>query len=694
MSADRVPFWFGEPAGNDVPTRKIHLDFHNSHHIGSIGHDFEAARFAETMRAASVDAVVLFAKDMHGYFYYPSQEGPEHPAISGRDILGEQIAACHSAGIQVHAYYCTTWDNYLAVTHPEWLSIRRDGSTYLPQPGEVPGWTALCMSNEGFMDLMITHIKEILERYTVEGLWFDMPVTNRDQECFCDNCLSYFAEAGLDAFNRDAQGARTQQLLITWLERVQLHTAERWPDLVLDHNQQTRLGLAARAPYLHNIDVEALPTGEWGYGYFPLMSRYVRGLGLPFTGLTGRFLTSWADFGGLKSTPQLRVELAAIVAAGGGVSIGDQLHPSGALDDAVYTLIGDGYRFIDEVGPLLSGSVAVTEAVLLVAGPECTDFARIESAVDPEVRAGALGLCKLLVEHRVQFDVAEPGTVDLGRYSLIVIPDGLPMTAETIAEIDAFRGAGGRILHVASLRSGGTLEPWLASLGIAHGERSPFSPAYMRLEDDTLFDFALYAGAMRWSVEGIEGTKVLAWLGEPAFQRSAESYTSHLHAPIHRQTGMPAALVGERTAAIAFPIGRAYLDTGYWVYSRLFESALKAVLDRRLITSQSPPSLELTVRYLPATPESPARMLVHAVNFTAGIRRGTHLEFFDEIVPLHNVPVVMSVQATVTAVRTARANDTLDFEQVDGELRFTLPRIDVHEVVEIDLVGVRDEVGK
>jgi len=113
------------PAGR---WRKIWLDFHNSQYIPSIGEKFNADEWGDRLQAGNVDAIVVFAKDMHGYFYYPSAYGPVHKGLA-LDLLGAQVAACRKRNIQVRAYYCTTWDNYLAENHSEWLVFKRDRTT-------------------------------------------------------------------------------------------------------------------------------------------------------------------------------------------------------------------------------------------------------------------------------------------------------------------------------------------------------------------------------------------------------------------------------------------------------------------------------------------------------------------------------------------------------------------------------------
>src|SRR5919202_1216265 len=135
---------------------------------------------------------------MHSYFYYPSTYGPVHPGLK-RDLLGEQVVACRKRNIKVYAYYCVTWANYLAEHHPEWLMWKRDRTTYLLRFDETPGWTALCLSNEDFVQLVPDHSREIITSYDIDGIWYDMPYP-REGECFCSNCLATLRARGRDPF--------------------------------------------------------------------------------------------------------------------------------------------------------------------------------------------------------------------------------------------------------------------------------------------------------------------------------------------------------------------------------------------------------------------------------------------------------------------------------------------------------------
>ena len=83
-----------------VGKRQVHLDFHTSEHLFDIGNKFSKEQFQSTLKLAHVDAVNLFAKCHHSWFYYPTKAGNIHPNLNF-DLLGSQIEACKEIGVKV-----------------------------------------------------------------------------------------------------------------------------------------------------------------------------------------------------------------------------------------------------------------------------------------------------------------------------------------------------------------------------------------------------------------------------------------------------------------------------------------------------------------------------------------------------------------------------------------------------------------
>jgi hypothetical protein len=102
-----------------LPTRQVHLDFHTPPSIPDLLVDFDAAAFADTMHAARVNSVTVFAKCHHGMSYNPTAVGQPHPYLRGRDLLGEMIEAPNQRGICTPIYYTVGWEERLAHLRPE-----------------------------------------------------------------------------------------------------------------------------------------------------------------------------------------------------------------------------------------------------------------------------------------------------------------------------------------------------------------------------------------------------------------------------------------------------------------------------------------------------------------------------------------------------------------------------------------------
>jgi hypothetical protein len=683
MSSVR-PLWIDERLRDAPPRpwRKVHLDFHNSQHIPRIGDAFAADEFGDRLLAAHVDGIVVFAKDMHGYFYYPSAYGPVHPGLSF-DLLGQQVETCRKRDIKVYAYYCTAWDNYLAEHHPEWLVFKRDRTTYLPKFDETPGWTALCWSNDDFRELVLDHSQEILERYELDGIWYDMPLPIGG-ECFCRNCLRAIQCAGQDPFDTTAQRHHKQQMLVDFQRRAyELAQAIR-PGCQVDHNNQTRLGLGERVPYLDNIDIEALPTAFWGYSYFPTNVRYARTFGKTVYGMSGRFQGAWADFGGLKHPTQLRTELAGNVANGALCDLGDQMPPSGRLDRAVYETIGQCYAEIERLEPFLEQAVPVTEAAILVNGDPLEDLATTRPLPEAPEADSVYGLTKLLMELHVQFDIVEPG-VELERYRLLVLPSTLTVDDPLADRLRGYLRAGGAIVADSrALRLKGTDTLWADDLGLTDLGESPFAPAYLKFdpraehaglfEDYPDYEYALYDGALQW--QAADPNIVVARLGEPLFQRSPAHYTSHQQTPFDHLTDYAAVVLSGRLAATAFPVGSSYYRHGYWIYREVFYRLVRAVLPEPLIETNAPISAEVTVTHQSAAGERPERWLVHVVNFSPNRRSPEHCEYLEDPIPLRDVRIALRVDGSVGRAYIAADGASLPLLKDDDGWEVVVPRVE------------------
>jgi len=129
--------------------RQIHLDFHTSEAITGVAAKFDSEEFAAVLEQARVNSITCFARCHHGWLYYDSKKFPEriHPHLANRNLLKEQIEACHRHNIRVPVYITVQWDHYTAERHPEWLVVTADGRFSGTPPFEPGFYRNLCLNS-------------------------------------------------------------------------------------------------------------------------------------------------------------------------------------------------------------------------------------------------------------------------------------------------------------------------------------------------------------------------------------------------------------------------------------------------------------------------------------------------------------------------------------------------------------------
>lgn len=341
----------------DLRFRQIHLDFHTSEAIDGIGADFDPDVFADTLAAAHVNSINIFALGHHGWIYFDSEVFPEerHPHLT-RNLLAEQIEALHARDITCPLYISVQVNAQLARRHPEWRVVTDEGKLYGPGPYEDGFWQLLCL-NTPYVDRLKVFVEEVLETLPVDGLWFDI-VDARD--CSCRYCKAGMIEQGLEPSRREDRMAYAHQVLHTFQREMTAFVHARNPDALIFYNAG-HVGPRHRAmlgAFTH-LELESLPSGGWGYLHFPITARFARTLSKPYLGMTGKFHTSWGDFHSFKNPAALAFECFHMLALNAQVCVGDQLHPRGVLDPHTYALIGEVYEQVEAKEPWCAGAEQV-----------------------------------------------------------------------------------------------------------------------------------------------------------------------------------------------------------------------------------------------------------------------------------------------------------------------------------------------
>ena len=156
-------------------------------------------------------------------------------------------------------------------------------------------------------------------------------------------------------------------------------------------------------------------------------------------GMTGSFNRGWADWGGLKHPDALKFECGGILATGGAICVGDQMHPRGRLNKAVYRVIGEAFREVEKVEEYCVGAEPVAQVGLLTLDPGADNMNTMSGNGPIE------GAAKMLLELHHQFDVIGVKCRDFSKYEALVIADTGEPTPDMAKRFRQFVKRGGKL---------------------------------------------------------------------------------------------------------------------------------------------------------------------------------------------------------------------------------------------------------
>ncbi|MFW6288139.1 MAG: alpha-amylase family protein, partial [bacterium] len=610
----------------------------------------------------------------HGMCYYPTKVGTVHPALKF-DLLGQMIDACHQAGIKTPIYFTTGWEEK-AAENPEWLEVSREGVLGGKKPFEASNysWKKLCHNKSGYIDYILTQIQELLDLYEVDGFWFDIA---KQTQCVCQDCQKDMKELGLDPTKIDDVKKHDFLVMQNFMKTLYDYVKERKPDILVffntdytpDNGYPEKKSIDQKLEFLTHIEIESLPSELWGYDHFPFLVNYYNGYNYQkeIIGMNGKFHTAWGDFGSLRNQAALEYECYRMISNGAKCSIGDQLHPRGKLEKAVYKRIGDIYKDIKEKEPWCKNTKKVAEIGIMLTNPPLTDDF-----------TAAKGAMKMLMELQYSFDLINQ-QADFDKYELIIFPDEVIINTQLKDKVKVYLEQGGKALF--SYKSGLNEKEKvfaLKEMGIDYIEENHMSPNYIRLGEEFTevpdLDYVMYEKGTK--VREWENTEILALLGEPYSNRSYDSFCSHRHFPVKKISEWPAITRNNNIVYITNPLFSDYYNTGVKIYKDIIFRCIDLLYPESLIIADLPSTMEVTYRI------QNEKKIIHLLNYIPQ-RRTAELDIVEDVIPLYNIEIKIKSKKA-QKVYLAPSGKLLDYNYLDGYIKTIIPEIRGHQIIVIE----------
>jgi len=660
--------------------RQIHLDFHTPDGV-TVGDQFDAHAFFDTLEAAKVNSLAFFAKCHHGYSYFNTEIGTRHPGLSF-DLLEKISAEAASRKLPVLAYFSLNVDEVFADAHPEFVARFHDASpanTQILQDGSELYWRWLCPNRGNWVEtFFFPHLEECLRRYPVDGIFIDM-AGYLPGSCFCDKCLDLMRAAGLDPEDETAHTRFNSATHDRFARELRQRMDAIRPGLRLEIGCYNAFGEAEKARGVVSGFYAETLAFQTGWLAFPLLGRYLSNTGIPVMGMTGRFLKNWGDFGTVVSPGQLKFQVATHLMIGSNTCIGDHLHCNGKLEKGVYDTIREAYTFLENRQPWCVGMERCREAAILVPGGVESAAMISSKAAGVSLFDSLYGAAKIFTEEHVQWDVVD-ATMSWEELQLLVVASP-PVSEGELIKLEAFVENGGRLLidSRAVLTTAPFGARWLAFLGLKGATASAYPGSFYTAERPLakgLPEMAHYVHSPGLVVEPARGSKVWARARTSPFPRSREHFYGHFHGPDTHDAG-PAVVATRsgKVVVLAQPLFAAYLAVGYHAHRTMLRNVLARLLPRRIVRTNAPGQLEITVG------KKDGHLIIQMLPFIADRRDRHSFESLNEYLPIGGFSLTLNTDATVRRIYNPLSQKESNFRTTSGGAKFRPQAVREHTLL-------------
>lgn len=650
-----------------LPSRQVHLDFHTSELIPRVGSRFNKENFQQALKLGHVNSITIFAKCHHSWCYYPSKVGRIHPELDF-DLTGAMIEAAHEIGVRAPIYITVGWSANDAESHPEWLARNNDGSIQTTEydlkaaPTDkkpIVSWENLC-PNGLYAEHIYAITKEICQRYdVVDGLFYDICFLG--DVCCCVSCVEGMKREGLDPEN--LEDAKKYYIINRqqFMEKCTKILREEHKEGTIFFNGGAEQYRSEFHAWQSHFEMEDLPTTWGGYDKMPPRAKFFARTGKDYLGMTGKFHTMWGEFGGFKNPKALKYECASMLSYGARCSVGDQMHPCGEMDMGTYEIIGEAYKYVEDIEDYCYGTEETS----------CLGIILSSNAKSDE------GLVKMLLENQLDFDIVMSKD-DLTRFDTIILPDSVLLGSIEAKRVNEYIKNGGKVLLTGESGLNKSKESFLIDIGAEYIGSAIFENDYLTAGDQigneiVKSPFLFYEGANRVN---IKDGQALAQIKEPYFNRTYAQYCSHQNAPYKQEfADYPAAVRKGNVVYLAHPVCRMYFEHGAQMHRDYFINAL------RLLYKEPVMSVDMLssgrARFVRQLEEN--RYILHLL-YATPIQRGRTL-VIEDLPVIYNINARLMIKEKIKRASLEPQDKEIPFTQENGIVTITVPSVECHQIV-------------
>lgn len=326
---------------------------------------FNPDEYVDNLVTAKVDNAMIYFQSHVGLCYYPTKVGKVHNAFIGNEWKMKRLTElCHEHGITVTGYYSLIYNNQAHDVHPDWRMVDENGKSdrekgkesSLSFAGTGMGRYGLCCPNNmQYREFVSKQIREILEYFDVDGMFFDMLFWPND--CFCESCKNRWEKEVGGIITKRSENYKVVEKRREWMADFAAWATNEVrkinPNITVEHNFASALSCTGLRCIDERINLACDYAGGDLYGspfYQTYACKLYRNMSKnqPFEYMFSRCQPDLGSHTTLKTKDQM-LSIAFLTAAHHGASLViDAIDPIGTLDSRVYKQIGEVFSEVKQ----------------------------------------------------------------------------------------------------------------------------------------------------------------------------------------------------------------------------------------------------------------------------------------------------------------------------------------------------------
>jgi hypothetical protein len=632
----------------------IHFDFHAGDDCTQIGKNTTREMLEQIIEQVHPDYIQCDCKGHRGLSSYPTKVGYPAPGFV-RDNLRLWREVTVERGVALYMHYSGVWDTEALRHHPSWARIDEQGKRDKNNTSVFGPYVDR---------LLIPQLAELASDYGVDGAWVD-------GECWAT--VPDYGRKVLEAFRRDTgirevprkpEDAHFFEFLEFCREGFRRYLRHYVTEL---HRRYPSFQIASNWAYTSfmpepvGIAVDYISgdyTPQNSVNSARLEARCIAPQGKPWDLMAWSFSAKWGEGGwSTKSIPQLKQEAAIVLALGGGFQAYFQQKRDGSIGPWQMKLMAEVARFCRARQKVCHHAKPVPQIALLY--PGAAFYRRNPRLFAPwtGLLVPMQGILQSLLESQYSVEVLMEHHLKrrLGEYPLVIIPEWDCLESSFREDLLGYVRDGGSLLAIGP-RAAALFEKELK----------------VRLAGEVREDACLWLEHGRWlgalktpwqAVELLDGARPFGRL----FHENDVIGPSEVAATI-------ASCGKGQIAGLYLNYGERYIHEATNTARGFLAALVEELFPRPLVSVAGSHHVDVTVNRIDG------KLAVNLVN-TAGPHANPQVYVFDDIPPVGPLQIAIRSAARPARVTLEPAGTPLAYTYADGEVRLTLPRLEIHDVI-------------